>query len=39
MMMKRNMKLLMLASLLGFVALSAQAVPAKKGCVAYGDIG
>ncbi len=31
MMMKRNMKLLMLASLLGFVALSAQAVPAKKG--------
>ena len=31
MMMKRNVKLLMLASLLGFVALSAQAVPAKKG--------
>ena len=31
MMMKRNMKLLMLASLLGFVALSVQAVPAKKG--------
>ena len=31
MMMKRNMKLLMLASLMGFVALSAQAVPAKKG--------
>lgn len=31
MLMKRNMKLLMLASLLGFVALSAQAVPAKKG--------
>lgn len=30
-MMKRNMKYLLLASLLGFVSLTAQAVPAKKG--------
>ena len=30
-MMKRNMKHLLLASLLGFVSLTAQAVPAKKG--------